>query len=126
MFGADWSDEQIEIIADDLEVSDQSLEGRVGFQRLLAEISLGHVGIVLGIEMSRLTRTLSPRPSHSMDAEESPRIYLLNKSCQTISYSGKLSPNGACYRRLTSGARKVAAPIATCFSHTSCNERKSV
>jgi DNA invertase Pin-like site-specific DNA recombinase len=51
-----WPCEQIVVIDDDLGVSGQSLEGRTGFQRLLAEISLGHVGIVLGIEMSRLAR----------------------------------------------------------------------
>ena len=45
------------VIDDDLGVSGQSVEGRVGFQRLLAEISLGHVGMVLGIEMSRLARS---------------------------------------------------------------------
>jgi len=52
-----WSDEQVVIIDDDLGLSGQSLEGRVGFQRLLVEVSLGHVGIVLGIEMSRLARS---------------------------------------------------------------------
>jgi len=51
-----WPSERIEVIDDDLGVSGQSLEGREGFQRLLAEISLGHVGIVFGIEMSRLAR----------------------------------------------------------------------
>lgn len=51
-----WPREQIVVVDDDLGVSGQSLEGRQGFQRLLAEISLGHVGIVLGIEMSRLAR----------------------------------------------------------------------
>lgn len=51
-----WPSDQIEIIDDDLGVSGKSLEGRTGFQRLLAEISLGHVGIVMGIEMSRLAR----------------------------------------------------------------------
>lgn len=51
-----WSDAQIETIDDDLGLSGQTSEGRQGFQRLLAEISLGHVGIVMGIEMSRLAR----------------------------------------------------------------------
>jgi DNA invertase Pin-like site-specific DNA recombinase len=51
-----WPEQRIEVIDDDLGISGQSLEGRAGFQRLLAEISLGHVGIVLGIEMSRLAR----------------------------------------------------------------------
>jgi DNA invertase Pin-like site-specific DNA recombinase len=51
-----WPDSCIEIIDDDLGVSGRSLEGRSGFRRLLAEISLEHVGIVMGIEMSRLAR----------------------------------------------------------------------
>ena len=51
-----WPVSQVITIDDDLGVSGQSLEGRHGFQRLLAEISLGHVGIVFGIEMSRLAR----------------------------------------------------------------------
>jgi DNA invertase Pin-like site-specific DNA recombinase len=51
-----WPEEQIVTIDDDLGVSGRSLEGRTGFQRLLAEISLNHVGIVMGIEMSRLAR----------------------------------------------------------------------
>ena len=29
----------------------------LGFQRLVAEVGLGHVGLVLGIEMSRLARS---------------------------------------------------------------------
>ncbi len=52
-----WPDYQVVVIDDDLGLSGQSLEGRIGFQRLLAEISLGHVGVVLGIEMSRLARS---------------------------------------------------------------------
>jgi DNA invertase Pin-like site-specific DNA recombinase len=52
-----WPGYQVVVIDDDLGLSGQSLEGRAGFQRLLAEISLGHVGIVLGIEMSRLARS---------------------------------------------------------------------
>lgn len=51
-----WSASQVVTIDDDLGISGQSLEGRHGFQRLLAEISLGHVGIVFGLEMSRLAR----------------------------------------------------------------------
>ncbi len=51
-----WPNNRIEIIDDDLGISGKSLEGRSGFRRLLAEISLEHVGIVMGIEMSRLAR----------------------------------------------------------------------
>ena len=52
-----WPDHQIVVIDDDLGISAQSMEGRAGFQRLLVEIGLGHVGLVLGIEMSRLARS---------------------------------------------------------------------
>lgn len=51
-----WQADRTQVIDEDLGVSGQSVEGRAGFQRLLAEISLGHVGIVFGIEMSRLAR----------------------------------------------------------------------
>ena len=31
--------------------------GRAGFQRLVSEVSLDHVGLILGVEMSRLARS---------------------------------------------------------------------
>ncbi len=31
--------------------------GRTGFERLVTEVSLGHVGLILGLEMSRLARS---------------------------------------------------------------------
>ena len=37
--------------------SAQSAEGRLGFQRLLAEVCLDHVALILSIEMSRLARS---------------------------------------------------------------------
>ncbi len=52
-----WPRQRIDVIDEDLGISGRSIEGRVGFQRLLAEVSLEHVGIVLGIEMSRLARS---------------------------------------------------------------------
>lgn len=52
-----WSPGRVLVIDDDQGQSGRSAEGRVGFQRLLAEVSLDHVGLVLGIEMSRLARS---------------------------------------------------------------------
>ena len=52
-----WADERVLVIDDDQGISGQSVENRPGFQRLLAEISLGHLGIVFGREMSRLARS---------------------------------------------------------------------
>jgi DNA invertase Pin-like site-specific DNA recombinase len=52
-----WPRECVLIIDDDLGKSGQSAEGRLGFQRLLAEVALDHVGLILGLEMSRLARS---------------------------------------------------------------------
>ena len=52
-----WRQEQIVVIDDDLGRSGASIEGRLGFQRLVAEVGLGNVGLVLGVEMSRLARS---------------------------------------------------------------------
>jgi DNA invertase Pin-like site-specific DNA recombinase len=52
-----WPRQRVEVIDGDLGKSGQSAEGRPGFQRLLAEVALDHVGIILGLEMSRLARS---------------------------------------------------------------------
>lgn len=52
-----WARDRVVVIDDDLGQSGASAEGRVGFQRLVSEVSLDHVGLVLGIEMSRLARS---------------------------------------------------------------------
>ena len=52
-----WADERIVVIDDDLGKSGTTVEGRMGFQRLVSEVSLDHVGIILGVEMSRLARS---------------------------------------------------------------------
>lgn len=52
-----WPRGRIDVIDEDLGISGRSIEGRSGFQRLLAEVALEHVGMVLGIEMSRLARS---------------------------------------------------------------------
>ena len=52
-----WSPERVLVIDDDLGKSGRSTETRAGFQRLVSEVSLDHVGIIFGIEMSRLARS---------------------------------------------------------------------
>jgi DNA invertase Pin-like site-specific DNA recombinase len=52
-----WRDERVIVIDSDQGQSGASAEDRVGFQRLLAEVGLNHVGIILGIDMSRLARS---------------------------------------------------------------------
>ena len=52
-----WPRERVVVIDEDQGQSAKWAEGRHGFQQLLAEVSLDHVGLVLGIEMSRLARS---------------------------------------------------------------------
>ncbi len=51
-----WGREQI-VQRRDLGRSGAIRDGRLDFQRLVAEVGLGNVGLVLGIEMSRLARS---------------------------------------------------------------------
>lgn len=52
-----WKQERVLTIDDDLGKSGSSVEGRIGFQRLVTEVGLNHVGLILGVEMSRLARS---------------------------------------------------------------------
>lgn len=51
-----WPLERIHTIDNDLGVSGAQAEHRDGFQHLVSEVALGHAGIVLGLEVSRLAR----------------------------------------------------------------------
>ena len=52
-----WPSQRVKVIDEDQGLSAASAIGRLGFQQLVAEVGLDHVGIVLGIEMSRLARS---------------------------------------------------------------------
>jgi DNA invertase Pin-like site-specific DNA recombinase len=54
-----WSSQQVTVIDEDLGLSGSGAVERSGFARLAAEVGLGHVGIVLGLEVSRLARNNS-------------------------------------------------------------------
>lgn len=51
-----WPLDRIVVVDSDLGQSGSSAADREGFQRLVTEVSLGRVGIVLGLEVSRLAR----------------------------------------------------------------------
>ena len=51
-----WAQEQVMIIDEDLGLSGSSADKRSGCARLTSEVALAHVGIVLGLEVSRLAR----------------------------------------------------------------------
>jgi DNA invertase Pin-like site-specific DNA recombinase len=52
-----WPAERVLLIDDDQGQSGTRADNRSGFQRLLAEVTLDHVGMVLALEMSRLARS---------------------------------------------------------------------
>jgi DNA invertase Pin-like site-specific DNA recombinase len=52
-----WPAERVVIIDDDQGQSGKTAENRTGFQHLMTEVSLSHVGLVLGLELSRLSRS---------------------------------------------------------------------
>jgi len=52
-----WPAARVLIIDEDQGQSGASAQNRAGFQRLLAEVTMNHVGLVLGLEMSRLARS---------------------------------------------------------------------
>ena len=54
-----WAQDQIVVVDSDLGLSGASATDREGFQRLVAEVGMGRVGIVLGLEVSRLARNCS-------------------------------------------------------------------
>jgi DNA invertase Pin-like site-specific DNA recombinase/predicted DNA-binding transcriptional regulator AlpA/uncharacterized protein YndB with AHSA1/START domain len=51
-----WPKAQVVVIDEDLGLSGSSTDKRSGFARLTSEVALAHVGIVLGLEVSRLAR----------------------------------------------------------------------
>jgi DNA invertase Pin-like site-specific DNA recombinase len=51
-----WAAGDVVVVDRDLGLSAKSTDGREGFERLVADVGLGKVGIVLGIEVSRLAR----------------------------------------------------------------------
>src|SRR5438105_2997642 len=54
-----WPQDRIIIIDSDQGQSGASMDGRDGFQKLVADVGMGHAGIVMGLEVSRLARNSS-------------------------------------------------------------------
>lgn len=52
-----WTPDQIVVVDEDLGHSGASAAGRPGFQRLVSAVGVGQVGLILGLEVSRLARS---------------------------------------------------------------------
>ena len=51
-----WRDADIEVIDCDLGRSGAAAEHRVGFKDLVARVTLGEIGLILSVDVTRLTR----------------------------------------------------------------------
>ena len=54
-----WAREQVQVVDADLGLSGADAAGREGFQHLVSEVALGRVGLIIGLEASRLARSNS-------------------------------------------------------------------
>src|SRR5499426_3751117 len=54
-----WHAENVEIIDADLGLTGASAQHRTGFQELVAKVTLGQVGIILSVDVTRLSRNCS-------------------------------------------------------------------
>lgn len=52
-----WSPESVVVVDEDTGRSGSSTVGRIGFKDMVAEVGLGHVGLVLALEVSRFARS---------------------------------------------------------------------
>src|SRR5512132_3740508 len=52
-----WAQDSVAVVDGDTGRSGASTEGRIGFKELVAEVGLGHVGLVLALEVSRFARS---------------------------------------------------------------------
>jgi DNA invertase Pin-like site-specific DNA recombinase len=52
-----WAAGSVAVVDEDTGRSGSTVEGRVGFKELVAEVGLGHVGLVLALEVSRFARS---------------------------------------------------------------------
>jgi len=52
-----WPAAAVSVVDEDTGRSGRSADGRIGFKELVAEVGLGHVGLVLALEVSRFARS---------------------------------------------------------------------
>ena len=52
-----WPAGSVSVVDEDLGRSGATSDGRIGFKELVAEVGLGHVGLILALETSRLARS---------------------------------------------------------------------
>lgn len=92
-----WPEDRVQVIDEDLGKSAAGMAERQGFQRLVTEVTLDHVGLILGIEMSRLAR--SSRDWHQevipLDGNFLPLKKIYRVGCKNLSIPTPATPGTA-------------------------------
>jgi DNA invertase Pin-like site-specific DNA recombinase len=57
--GLGWARDQVKVVDEDLAHSGRTTAERAGFARMITEVGLGHVGLILSLEVSRVARNNS-------------------------------------------------------------------
>src|SRR5438445_485832 len=110
-----WPTERIVTIDCDLGQSGASAVDRAGFQQLVAEVGLGHAGIVLGLEVSRLARS-------STDWHRLLELCALSGTL-ILDEDGLYDPSQFNDRLLLGHNERSGAPCAPSTSHRWCTEQ---
>jgi DNA invertase Pin-like site-specific DNA recombinase len=132
-----WADERIVLIDQDLGHSGASTVDRLGFQRLVAEVGLGQVGLVLGLEVSRLARNSSDwhhlleicALTHTLILDEeglydpstfNDRLLLGLKGTMSEAelFVLRARLQGGILNKARRGALKLALPIGLCYTES--------
>jgi DNA invertase Pin-like site-specific DNA recombinase len=132
-----WADERIVVIDQDLGHSGATAADRLGFQRLVAEVGLGHVGLVLGLEVSRLARNSSDwhhlleicALTHTLILDEeglydpstfNDRLLLGLKGTMSEAelFVLRARLQGGILNKARRGALKLALPIGLCYTES--------
>jgi hypothetical protein len=117
-----------------------STADRLGFQRLVASVGLGHVGLVLGLEVSRLARNSSDwhrllemcalTQTLILDEEGlydpstfNDRLLLGLKGAMSEAelFVMRARLQGGILNKARRGALKLALPIGLCYARSRCN-----
>lgn len=132
-----WVDERIVVIDQDLGHSAASTADRLGFQQLVAWVGLGQVGLVLGLEVSRLARNSSDWHhlleicafTHTLILDEeglydpstfNDRLLLGLKGAMSEAelFVMRARLQGGILNKARRGALKLTLPIGLCYTET--------
>ena len=72
-----WSKDQVTVIDEDLGLSGADASNRNGLTQLTAQVAMARVGIVLGLEISRLARNKAMKPLEEFGNFKAPAQHLL-------------------------------------------------